>query len=383
MTELQHLPNRDELERRLARALAGQASNSSRHCLVHLYLNGFADISAQAGRASAAAFLQQVVDIIVSRLRARDTLARLDEGSFGLLLEHCPLDRGRQLLWALTTAVANHRLIEADREYQTLLSAGLIATTPGENNITRLLSHAEIACHIAREHLGGGVYIYQDDPTSTEQIHNWLSHTPPTGECQPLIPFRDGQQPWQRLRVVQPSTQADQTDSWLLERLRSSENLPSESLLIPLSVGSLADPGVRRDLLTLPPQSGPMFVELPWAHLEDEANLSRQTLRECRDHGIRVIASGFPGSIASFAQLRQWPLHGVIIGLEPLPSWPDRPESQLYVQGLVAALHAVDLTVILDGLDHPQAPTEAQALAVELGGGSAVAAAKNFSDVGL
>lgn len=377
------LPNRYEFERRLARAMAGQASNHSRHCLACLNLDRFSNIVHQAGAEAGDTLLQQLSTLLSTRLRTRDTLARLDDHAFGLLLEHCPLDRARELLWSLTKAVANHRLIWMDREYQTPASAGLVAMLTGADSVAQLLSHAEVACHIAMEHLGGGVYVYQDDPASPDAPQP-ARHQPPQIRVQPLLPLHEQGEAWQRLLIdtslaKQNRASAVRQAHWPLASYLAQFKTNDRPLLIPLSVTALTDPRVLAELAALPVAPEDLLVELGWHELLDDTHGARQALRECAHHGLGVLAHGFSGGLMAFQQLAHWPLRGVILDTRPCIQSLRQDAHHPLLAGLVAALHNLGLSVIVDGLDDTRTLTAARDLAVDLGAGEAIGASRILS----
>jgi len=378
--DLTGLPNRYEFERRLARAMAGQASNHSHHCLAHLYLDRFRNVVLQAGAEAGDALLLDIARLLGTRLRTRDTLARLDDHAFGLLLEHCPVDRARELLWSLVTVVADHRLAWGNREYQTSISAGLVAMTPGNNSVTQLLSYAEVACHIAREHLGGGVYLYHDEPLAPEAPDMPDTTTVlPRLRLQPLLGL-DQHPSWRRLQLDRGGAGESLNDRWLLTEL-ATLNLPGEGpLLIPMSIASLADPRLLAELVALAQDPGQLLVEVAWRELLDDAHIARQVLRDCRRHGVGVVGRNFPGDLTAFQQLCQWPLQGVILDSRAFPQCLTRSAVRPLLQGLLRAIQGLDLWVIIDAVDDREALAAARDLAVDLVGGKAVAAARPLGD---
>lgn len=339
-----NLQNREAFEQRLHRAITGLSSNRGIHCLAHLHLDGLEQLVHLGAEEPAQALLHDVVLHISQRLRSRDTLARLNHYNLGLLLEHCPLDRARDLLWSLSLSVARYTVTWQQVSYHTHLNVGLVALDASDISILQSLSHAEVACHIARQTLAGGVYVYEQ----ANLTHPRVSAQATAISLQPLQALNPQHPPHRRLcldgmsELPPPET--------LLKTVVEAFPQVTTPLLLPIS-GQFLD---NIPHLHLP---CPLYFEVPWQQ--------RDGLDA--DQWEQVVISGFSGSLEDFRALRARPPWGLMLSLSPSDLYGGGLNTLL--AGLVAALQELSCVVILDGLHDEQSLQAAQALGADLVGG--------------
>ncbi|NJN46513.1 MAG: diguanylate cyclase [Candidatus Competibacteraceae bacterium] len=103
--------------------------------------------------------------------RERDTLARIGGDEFGLLLDNCPLERAQSIAQAVVDTVHDYLFQWKSSTYQIGVSIGLVAITKDVQDVAQLLSHADIACYIAKEKGRNRVHAYQREDDETAQHH--------------------------------------------------------------------------------------------------------------------------------------------------------------------------------------------------------------------
>jgi diguanylate cyclase (GGDEF)-like protein/PAS domain S-box-containing protein len=165
------LVNRTEFERRLAGALASAQEYGARHALCYLDLDQFKVVNDTAGHAAGDELLRQIRAILTGMFRERDTLARIGGDEFGLLFDNCPLDRAQAIAQTIVTRIREHRFEWGDRVYQIGASVGLVEIAAGTRDTAQLLTHADVACYIAKEMGRNRVHVYQPEDSETTQRH--------------------------------------------------------------------------------------------------------------------------------------------------------------------------------------------------------------------
>ncbi|MCI0733720.1 MAG: diguanylate cyclase, partial [Methylococcaceae bacterium] len=110
------LVNRAELERRLARVLAG-ADAEEPHALLYLDLDQFKLVNDTCGHMAGDELLRQLPVVLEGPLRKRDTLARLGGDEFGILLEHCPEDQALRIAQQLVEAIEEFPFAWEDKRF--------------------------------------------------------------------------------------------------------------------------------------------------------------------------------------------------------------------------------------------------------------------------
>jgi Amt family ammonium transporter len=131
------------------------------YALCYLDLDQFKLVNDTAGHVVRDQLLRQVADLLRTKLRARDTLARLSGDEFSLLLENCPLDRALQITKALVAAMLDFRFTWEGRSFDIGVSIELVCITAEANNTVQLLSQADVACYTAKDRGRNRVHVYQ------------------------------------------------------------------------------------------------------------------------------------------------------------------------------------------------------------------------------
>jgi PAS domain S-box/PAS domain S-box/diguanylate cyclase (GGDEF) domain len=144
------LVNRREFESRLQRALASYNDPQS-YILLYLDLDQFKVVNDTCGHAAGDELLRQVSALLRSRIRARDTLARLGGGEFGILLENCSEQHAMRIANNLRKIIKNFHFEWEDEIFSIGVSIGLIAIPQSGQNISEVLAAADTACYAAKE----------------------------------------------------------------------------------------------------------------------------------------------------------------------------------------------------------------------------------------
>jgi diguanylate cyclase (GGDEF)-like protein len=144
------LVNRPEFERRLERAVVNATRGGGEHALCFLDLDRFKAINDRFGHAAGDALLSDLAGLLLSRIRGRDTLARIGGDEFALLLEHCPLDEARRVAEGLVATVSGHRFPWQTEALSVGLSVGVTPIRADGVTAPLLLQAADAACYQAK-----------------------------------------------------------------------------------------------------------------------------------------------------------------------------------------------------------------------------------------
>ncbi|MEO7474361.1 MAG: diguanylate cyclase, partial [Gemmatimonadales bacterium] len=148
------LVNRDEFERRLARALGSVAGGRGEHAVCFLDLDGFKRVNDACGHSAGDELLRQLSELMRDRMRSRDTLARLGGDEFGLLLEHCRLPRAQRIAEGIRKAIADYRFTFGPETYGVAASIGIVPVRAAAGQPSDVVRAADAACYLAKR--GGG-----------------------------------------------------------------------------------------------------------------------------------------------------------------------------------------------------------------------------------
>ncbi|MGB5354048.1 MAG: EAL domain-containing protein [Woeseia sp.] len=153
------LANRNEFERRLSNALASCKNSAAQHAFAFCDLDKFKLVNDTAGHQAGDELLKSVAGLLRARLRHRDTVARLGGDEFGLLLEHCPIDKAQQIAEKVCADIRSLQFVWAGQTFQIGVSIGVIALNARTDDITDVMTRADVACYAAKDHGRNQVYV--------------------------------------------------------------------------------------------------------------------------------------------------------------------------------------------------------------------------------
>jgi len=170
------LVNRREFEHRLERAITASKAHSAQHVLCYIDLDNFKPVNDRAGHAAGDELLQQVVTLLMGKVRFRDTLARLGGDEFALLLDNCPLQKAYEIASELVAEIKNYQFVWQDQPFQIGASIGLVAIDGTADSVSDFLNQADTACYMAKHQGGNQVQIYKEGVEALAQHHGEVIH---------------------------------------------------------------------------------------------------------------------------------------------------------------------------------------------------------------
>lgn len=172
------LINRAEFERRLKRALFGLKDSNHHHALLYIDLDQFKIINDTCGHVAGDELLKQLTVILHKSIRESDTLARLGGDEFGILLENCPIDHARLIADSVIKEVKDFHFAWQNQTFQIGASIGLVMLTDSEQDMTEVLSAADMSCYAAKDAGRNRYHLYSEDDSSLIRRHGemkWVS----------------------------------------------------------------------------------------------------------------------------------------------------------------------------------------------------------------
>jgi len=137
-------------------------------------------------------------------------------------------------------------------------------------------------------------------------------------------------------------------------RARRDRNV---NLTVNLSARQFDDPhlvpNIRRtlDATGLPPNA--LCMELTESALLRDPAIAARTLAELRDFGIHLAIDDFGTGYSSLAQLLRLPVDTIKIDKSFTAGLGTSKDAQAIITSIIAMAHAVDLTVVAEGVEHP------------------------------
>ena len=165
------LVNRREFERRLQRALDGADSGNRHHSVLYMDLDQFKIVNDTCGHGAGDDLLCQVTALLQPLLRESDTLARLGGDEFGALLENCLPDAAAQIADKLRQTVCDFHFVWRDKIFFIGVSIGLVNFHNRMLSMEEVLSAADSACYMAKEHGRNRTHVYHPEDDELVRRH--------------------------------------------------------------------------------------------------------------------------------------------------------------------------------------------------------------------
>ncbi|MCW8844374.1 MAG: EAL domain-containing protein [Gammaproteobacteria bacterium] len=157
------LVNRREFEARLDRALKSAKARETSYALLSLDLDQFKIVNDSCGHSAGDALLGQLGALLKSKIRWRDTVARMGGDEFGVLLESCSPEEAMVTADALREAVRDFKFFWDDRPFRLGVSIGVVPITADNQDVETLVSAAESACRAAKEAGRNRIHCFQEN----------------------------------------------------------------------------------------------------------------------------------------------------------------------------------------------------------------------------
>ncbi len=154
------LINRHEFERRAERLLSAIPQAKDEHALCFMDLDQFKVINDTCGHIAGDELLRQLSRKMNTVVRKRDTLARIGGDEFGLLMEHCSLEKAKRVAETLRLTIQDYEFVWEEKLFRVGVSIGLVAISETTTNLTTLLKRADAACFMAKDLGRNRVHIY-------------------------------------------------------------------------------------------------------------------------------------------------------------------------------------------------------------------------------
>jgi diguanylate cyclase (GGDEF)-like protein/PAS domain S-box-containing protein len=162
--------------RNMARQMAWQARHDPltgliQHALCYLDLDQFKIVNDTCGHIAGDELLKQLTAHLQARVRETDTLARLGGDEFGILLERCPIEEASETAEMLREVVKKFRFAWQDKVFEIGASIGVVPITTDSGSIVDVLSAADSACYVAKDHGRNRIHVYQPEDSALAERH--------------------------------------------------------------------------------------------------------------------------------------------------------------------------------------------------------------------
>jgi diguanylate cyclase (GGDEF)-like protein len=401
------LINRRELERQLEEALDSARASSRRHALCYLDLDEFKLVNDTCGHIAGDELLRQLTALLGAEVRSADVIARLGGDEFGVLLYDCPIEGAVAVAEKLCRTVRKFRFTWEGRVFDVGVSIGVVPIAADSGTLSHVLSAADAACYVAKEHGRNGVQLYQPHDHAVAARYGemqWvqrINHGFAEGRfrlyAQPIRPLGEGPEMAEiLLRLLgddgsllpTPSFIAAaeryhlirNIDRWVVEHaLARIPEIPGDRIYaINLSGQSIGDPVFLEFLLDRVRRSKvpPRRLCFEITETATIANLARakHLILVLKELGCRFVLDDFGSGLSSFAYLQSLPVDFLKIDGEFVRQMTADPVQHALVESMHRIGHLMGLTTIAESVETEEAHEALRAVRAGLLAGAARAA---------
>jgi diguanylate cyclase (GGDEF)-like protein/PAS domain S-box-containing protein len=381
--------NRTVLMDRLHQGLRRLGRSQGMLAVLYLDLDHFKVINDSLGHRIGDDVLLKIAERLTHHLRPADTLARLGGDEFVLVAEGVTDEAA-----AITLA---NRIIEDGRrpfrldgdEFSCTMSIGVACTADSQRNGVELLSEADLALYRAKDKGRDRVAVFDEELRTTavermvteRMLRRALDEDRIVVEYQPMVDIRSGyplgaealvriREPDDDLRLpgsfigvaeetgllipIDEVVLADAVKQAGVWRTRLGDKFGG--VAVNVTARHLADVDFRQAVVDqlkmnrVPPSD--LQVEVTEQVLMEASNSAMTGLRSLRALGVKIGLDDFGMGYSSLAYLRQFPLDFVKIDKSFIDGLVTDQRDRAVVSAIIVVAHALDLTVVAEGVEH-------------------------------
>lgn len=409
--DLTGLVNRREFENRLQQAVKTASNEGRQHAFIYMDLDQFKVVNDTCGHVAGDELLRTLAGLLQGRLRSGDTLARFGGDEFGVLLENCPPEPAARIAETLRETVSDFRFVWQGTTFTVSLSLGVINFDGSDMTASDILSAADTACYLAKEHGRNRVHVgnrEDRDITIRQGEMHWVSRLQRALQenrlqlyCQKIVPLNDGTpdtgahfELLLRLRdeegkLVPPGAFMPAAerfglmpaiDRWVISSAFANfHNLspdPSEQLelcAINLSGASVSDPEflsfILREMAAHDIPTGKVCFEITETVAIGNLTQAITLINELRAAGCKFALDDFGSGMSSFAYLKHLPVDYLKIDGSFVKDMLTDAADAAMVEAINHIGHTMGLRTIAEFVENAEIRARLEALKVDFAQG--------------
>ena len=385
------LVNRNEMDKRLDRAILAAKRDGHESSLLYLDLDQFKVVNDTCGHLAGDQLLKQLAQLTHELLRSRDTLARLGGDEFAILLDRCPILEAENVAYKIQQKICDYRFSWEDKLFRVGVSIGIVCIDRNVNEIAKILSDADAACYAAKELGGNSIQVHSHDNETLETQRSQMRSISNINEAiendffrlyfHPIRNIGDKRvKSWEVLiRMFNKKGELllpdkflpgaerfgliNRIDRWVVDStfnsvsqyLDNSSGKAFPSLNINLSANTITDITYLDLIIELAEKNSILPQNISFEITETAAvrNLikARQFMEKAKDLGFKFALDDFGTGMSSLSYLRELPIDSVKIDMSFIKNITTDAVNRRIVSSVNDVAHLLDFEVIAEGIE--------------------------------
>ncbi|MBN1699022.1 MAG: EAL domain-containing protein [Spirochaetales bacterium] len=172
------LYNRIKFEDFLAEVMDSLKHEKKENVICFLDIDNFRVINDSCGSVAGDELLRDIGALLKGIVRQTDILSRLGGDQFGLLLPLCPFHRAREIVDTILKKVADFSFEWKGEHFKISLGIGFVHFDSFTHDISKILTAANIACHLAKKKGKNQVHVYHTEDEEFIKYHSEIYFLP-------------------------------------------------------------------------------------------------------------------------------------------------------------------------------------------------------------
>jgi diguanylate cyclase (GGDEF)-like protein len=382
------LPNRTRLIELLQAAMEAATRRAGRLALLHLEVGRFREINKVLGYRAGDSLLRELARRLECAVGAEETLARVGEAEFALLVPQAGADDAIRLAQRLL-ATLREPVDVAGLAIDARVDIGIALYPCKASDADALIRRANAAMHQAMPTRGGyAVYAEGQEQEHTRRLalmgdlHRAISRDELRLYCQPKVDIRSGcvcgvevLVRWQHpvygmmptiefIRLAEQAGTITPLTNWVLEAAFRQSHAWEEAglvraLAINLSAHDLYDPGlidrIRGLFSTWAIAPELIQFELTESALMADPAAALETLMHLKRLNVKLFIDDYGTGYSSLSYLQRLPVDAIKIDASFVSAMAASADSAVIVSSTIELGHKLGMEVVAEGVETPEA----------------------------
>jgi diguanylate cyclase (GGDEF)-like protein/PAS domain S-box-containing protein len=167
--DLTGLLNRRSFEQQLTREVALAQRHALEGSMVLIDIDGLKDVNDTLGHAHGDELIRNIAELVSSRLRDTDIVARIGGDEFGVLMPNTSAEDARRVAAELLASIRDHGMVLGAHRLQPSACAGIAGYEQGRADSKDVMVAADLALYHAKDRGRDEVVVYRPRPEEHQQ----------------------------------------------------------------------------------------------------------------------------------------------------------------------------------------------------------------------